>query len=268
MLTRFALLGALLTISHGASLWAVEAGSVSESGPIDIGKLSSTESKTVRICPEKYHGGFSIECRGEDIDPNGGVSFFLNDAFIHMEGGSPPYMAASDLDSGPDGLTYIAPLQYWNVPNRRCRNTNKDCVFKLKCKHRNGMVEKTIVIEKTGCAQPAKSPPVPLSPLGRNYSCGGAPLNFTTETTAVGIDQELAHVYEYTYDPSSLTARGVLFINITENNCPPRNAGPFTSSVYGNMTIKFAPNLTMATSLEIQACNGAVASDSCIQVGA
>lgn len=76
---------------------------------MDIGKLKNGKQNTVSICPEDYPNGFSIECHGGEINPYGGVSFFVNDNRVQTEWVSPPYMAAGDLDRGPNGLNLTGP---------------------------------------------------------------------------------------------------------------------------------------------------------------
>lgn len=68
---------ALISVSQAASLLAVEAGPTTEI--VDIGKLRNKTSKTVKLCPQKYQYAFSINCRGNDIDPHGGVKFYVNE---------------------------------------------------------------------------------------------------------------------------------------------------------------------------------------------
>lgn len=137
-----------ITMSNGASLWVVYAGKAIDNSPTYIAELTNNTASTVNICPEHYYDGFSIECRGSDINPAGGVSFFVNDSRVQTEGVSPPYMAAGDLDRGPDGLTFINPWKDWSETYGRCSTRTTDCVLNIKCAFADVEITKTIVINK------------------------------------------------------------------------------------------------------------------------
>jgi len=140
-----------MAVSYGASLWAVEAGSVNAAtGVVDIGKLrGKNNANPLKICPEDYLHGFSIECRGADVNPRGGVEFIVNGNRVQTEWISPPYMIAGDLDRGPAGVTFINPWVDWMEVNNRCGNRNRNCKLNIKCSHAGGSITKQITIKKS-----------------------------------------------------------------------------------------------------------------------
>lgn len=109
----------VISISHAASLWAVKAGTVSNGNIMNIGKLENRKANTVKVCPEKYPNGFSIECRGNDVNPQDGVKFYVNNERSQTEWVSPPYMIAGDKDRPPAGLTEIGAWTDW-MEETRC----------------------------------------------------------------------------------------------------------------------------------------------------
>ena len=146
----------VISVSRAAKLFAVEAGPTTEI--VDIGRLrrgGAKGSQTVELCPEKYPNGFSIECREDypgEIDPSGGVKFFVNGDRAQTEWISPPYMIAGDKDRPPNGLTEIGSWTDWMDVNNCVRKRNKDCTLRIKCTYKNGQVNtKRIVILAEGC---------------------------------------------------------------------------------------------------------------------
>jgi len=140
-----------LTPSQGAELLTVVAGRINGTYPTNLlyfGRLTEYSTNTTKICPEQLPNGFSIECYGADIIPSGGVSFFVNGGRVQTEGISPPYMAAGDLDRGPDGLTYINPWTDWLEPQYGCSTRNTDCVLDIKCTFQSVEITKKLVIKK------------------------------------------------------------------------------------------------------------------------
>lgn len=162
MITRIAIIALALTsvsLSHGATLVLVKASNVKNPSAQVIGQLESTKETTQAICPEKYPKGFSIECMGLDINPRGGVAFYVNGDHVKTEYISPPYMMAGDLDRGTNGLTFINPWKNRAEHHKRCEDRKINCVLDIKCTwYQGGMVKKKLVIKnKFDCGTPIEA---------------------------------------------------------------------------------------------------------------
>lgn len=134
-----ALLALNLVAAQRRQLVAVKAGT----GPFDpsnvIGVLRTNRNGgPLEICPGLYPEGFSIECRGTDVNAN--VEFFVNDMRVQTEGRA-PFHIAGDRDRVE--LTEIFPFEDFRN-EQRC-DIGKQCAIRIKCTYnRNNGVRTSI----------------------------------------------------------------------------------------------------------------------------